>query len=242
MMDFAWWQWAIGMLCAYMVGVAKTGVPGLGIMVVPAMALTLGDAKQSAGFLLPVLCTADLFAVFYWRRHAAAWRLFALAPWVAAGIVAGTAALSLNERVLRPVIGAIVFVMLGIYLYRRWRNDANATPSHGPTYGLTAGFASTVANAAGPVMSLYLLSQRLPKAEFVATGAWFFFAINLAKVPIYVWHGMITVRSLMFDAFLVPAVLLGAVTGRWLVNRIPQRVFEACVVALTAISTLMLFR
>jgi uncharacterized membrane protein YfcA len=242
MIELAWWQWAIGMLCAYMVGVAKTGVPGLGIFVVPAMALMLGDAKQSAGFLLPVLCTADLFAVFYWRRHAAARKLFALTPWVAAGIAAGATALTLNERVLRPIVGVIVFVMLGIYLYRRWRNAADETPSHGPSYGVTAGFASTVANAAGPVMSLYLLSQKLPKAEFVATGAWFFFAINLTKVPIYAWHGMITRRSLVFDVFMVPAVLLGSVSGRWLVNRIPQKVFEACVVALTALSTLMLFR
>jgi uncharacterized membrane protein YfcA len=242
MIELAWWQWSIGASCAYLVGVAKTGVPGLGILVVPLMALMLGDAKQSAGWLLPILCTADIFAVVYWRRHTAAWKLFVLAPWVAVGIGMGSAALTLNERVLRPIVGAIVLVMLGIYLYRRWRNAANETPSHAPTYGLTAGFATTVANAAGPVMSLYLLSQRLPKEEFVATGAWFFFVINLAKVPIYAWHGMVTLRSLGFDLLMVPAVVLGAVSGRWLVNRIPQRAFEVCVVVLTALSTLLLFR
>jgi uncharacterized membrane protein YfcA len=202
----------------------------------------LGDAKQSAGWLLPVLCTADVFAVLYWRRHTAAWKLFVLAPWVAGGIALGTAALTMNERVLRPIVGAIVFVMLAIYLYRRWRNAGDTTPSHAPTYGLTAGFATTVANAAGPVMSLYLLSQRLPKEEFVATGAWFFFAINLTKVPIYIWHGMITARSLTFDLLMAPAVLVGAVSGRWLVNRIPQRAFDICIITLTALSTLMLFR
>jgi uncharacterized protein len=242
MVDLQWWQWAMGGACAYLVGVAKTGVPGLGILVVPLMALMLGDAKQSAGWLLPILCIADLFAVVYWRRHTAARKLFVLAPWVAAGIAAGAAALSLSDRILRPLVGAIVLVMLTIYLYRRWRNAADATPSHAPTYGLTAGFATTVANAAGPVMNLYLLSQRLPKAEFVATGAWFFFAINLTKVPIYAWHGMITTRSLMFNALMVPAVLLGAMSGRWLVHRVPQRVFDICVITLTAVSTLLLFR
>lgn len=242
MVELAWWQWAIGATCAYLVGVAKTGVPGLGILVVPMMALMLGDAKQSAGWLLPILCTADVFAVLYWRRHTAAWKLFVLAPWVAVGIAAGSAALTLNERVLRPMVGAIVLVMLTIYLYRRWRNAADMTPSHAPTYGLTAGFATTVANAAGPVMSLYLLSQRLPKEEFVATGAWFFFVINLTKVPIYAWHGMVTWRSLGFDLLMAPAVVVGAVTGRWLVHRIPQRAFDICVLVLTAASTLMLFR
>src|SRR3954471_22938556 len=112
MLDLQWWQWSIGAACAYLVGVAKTGVPGLGILVVPLMALTLGEAKQSAGWLLPILCTADIFAVLYWRRHTAAWKLFVLAPWVGIGIVAGTAALTLSDRVLRPVIGAIVLIML----------------------------------------------------------------------------------------------------------------------------------
>lgn len=242
MVDLAWWQWTIGGICAYLVGVAKTGVPGLGILVVPLMALMLGDAKQSAGWLLPILCTADIFAVLYWRRHTAAWKLFVLAPWVAVGIVAGSVALTLNERYLRPIVGGIVLVMLGIFLYRRWRNVADTTPGHAPTYGLTAGFATTVANAAGPVMSLYLLSQRLPKEEFVATGAWFFFAINLTKAPIYAWHGMLTWRSLSFDLLMVPAVVIGAVSGRWVVHRIPQRTFDAFVIVLTALSTLMLFR
>lgn len=242
MPDLAWWQWTVGALCAYLVGVAKTGVPGLGILVVPTMALMVGDARQSAGWLLPILCAADVFAVLYWRRHAAAWRLFSLAPWVLLGLAAGMAALTLQERWLRPIVGVIVFLMLAIYLYRRHVKSTNETPSHAPTYGIMSGFASMVANAAGPVMSLYLLSKRLPKEEFVATGATFFFFINLSKVPAYAWMGMISRHSLIFDAFVIPAALLGAISGRWLVHRIPQGVFEVCVIALTALSTLMLFR
>jgi uncharacterized membrane protein YfcA len=242
MPDLAWWQWSIGAFCAFLVGVAKTGVPGLGILVVPLMVLMVGNAKNAAGWLLPVLCIADVFAVLYWRRQTAMWRLFALAPWVIAGVVLGTAALSLNERTLRPIIGAIVFLMMTVYLVRRWRNAESEVPSHAPTYGITTGFASTVANAAGPVMSLYLLSKRLPKEEFVATGAVFFFILNLSKVPIYIWHSMISIRSLAFAGFMIPAVILGAVSGRWLIHRIPQRIFEISVIALTAISTLMLFR
>jgi len=240
--QLAAWQWAIGAVCAFFVGVSKTGVPGLGILVVPLMVLTVGDARQSAGWLLPVLCTADLFAVYYWRRNAAARRLFSLAPWVLAGMVFGAAALGLSERVLRPVVGVIVLVMLALYVRRRLRSHQVEVPVHGAPYGVAAGFATTVANAAGPVMSLYLLSKRLSKEDFVTTGAWFFFVINLTKLPIYTWHGLISRHSLAFDAMMVPAVLAGALTGRWLVYRIPQKLFEALVVALTAISTLILFK
>jgi uncharacterized membrane protein YfcA len=240
--DLTWWQWVIGALCACLTGVSKTGIPGVNILVVPLIALMVGDAKQSAGWLLPLLCTADIFAVIYWGRHAAARKLFALGPWVGLGMAAGAGALTLNERVLRPVVGLIVFAMLTIYLIRRFRREVREVPSHAPAYGVTAGFATTVANAAGPVMNLYLLSKSLPKEEFVATGAWFFFAINLTKLPIYAWHGMISRRSLGFDLLIVPIVILGAVTGRWLVYRIPQRPFELFILLTTTVSTILLFR
>jgi uncharacterized membrane protein YfcA len=230
----------LGAFCALAVGIAKTGVPGLGILVVPLMVLAVGDARFAAGWLLPMLCTADIFAVILWRRHAAAGKLFALAPWVAAGMVLGATALALPERILRSVVGVIVLLMVGAYLYRRWRGD-DRVPAHPAPYGVAAGFATTVANAAGPVMSLYLLGKRLSKEEFIATGAWFFFLINLIKVPIYLGHGLISRASLGFDVTLAPMVFVGAATGRWLVDRMSPRVFEVLVVTLTVVSTLLLF-
>ena len=240
MPHLALWQWILGAFCAFMIGVAKTGMPGVGILVIPLMVLTAGDTKHSAGWLLPILCTADLFAVFYWRRHAAANKLFSMAPWVVVGMAGGAGALYLEERYLRPLVGTIVLVMLALYLYRRFKSDLR--PAHGGLYGLAAGFATTVANAAGPVMNLYLLTKQLPKEEFIATGAWFFFVINLAKIPIYAWHGLFSRASLLFDVVLVPAVLMGALTGRWLLGRIPPNVFEALVIVMTAASTILLFR
>lgn len=235
-------QWLLGAVCAFFVGVSKTGVPGLGILVVPLMALTVGGARASAGWLLPMLCTADLFAVWYWRRHAAVGRLFSLTPWVLAGMAGGAVALGFDERILRPVIGVIVLAMLGAYLRRRLSAAGVPTNSLAAPYGITAGFATTVANAAGPVMNLYLLRKRLPKEEFIATGAWFFFIINLTKLPIYAYHGLIDGRSLLFDALVAPAVLAGALAGCWVVEHISGWVFEALVIALTVLATLLLFR
>lgn len=196
---------------------------------------------MAAGWLLPILCCADLFAVYYWRKHSAAGMLFALMPWVLAGIAAGAITLTLPERQLRPMVGMIVLLMLCLYLWRRFQGD-KVPVAHPMPYGVAAGFATTVANAAGPVMSLYLLSMRLPKEDFVATGAWFFFFINLVKVPIYAWQSMFTAQSLWFGIYVSPAVLIGAIAGRWLIHRIPAAVFEWSVVVLTAISTVLLLR
>jgi uncharacterized membrane protein YfcA len=109
-------------------------------------------------------------------------------------------------------------------------------------YGVAAGFSSTVANAAGPVMNLYLLSRKLPKEEFVATGAWFFFVLNLVKAPVYAYHDLYSRDSLTFDALMIPVVLAGALTGRWVVRVMPQKLFEAAVIVLTGVSCVLLFR
>jgi uncharacterized protein len=235
------WQWGLGAVCAFLVGIAKTGVPGLGIMVVPLIVLAAGDARFGAGWLLPMLCTADVFAVIAWRRHAAAKKLFALTPWVLAGMAGGAVALLAREHTLRIAVGVIVLAMLAVYLLRRHAPGLLPGANHPAPYGVTAGFATTVANAAGPVMNLYLLSKRLPKEEFIATGAWFFFIINLTKIPIYTWHGLIGRRSLLFDAALIPVILTGAVTGKWLVHHMPEALFEVLVVLMTAASTVLLF-
>jgi len=234
------WQWLLGIFCAFMIGVGKTGAPGVGTMVAPLMVLTVGDARLAAAWTLPVLSTADVFAVVYWRRQAEARQLFALIPWVLAGIAGGAVALSLNELVIRKIIGVIIVGMVLIYLWRRW-SPGRHVAGNPAFYGICTGFASTVANAAGPVMNLYLLSRKLPKETFVATGAWFFFAVNLMKSPVYAWYHLYSREGLTFDLLMVPAVLAGAMAGRWLIRNIEQSVFEVLVIALTAISCLFLF-
>src|SRR5262245_46682017 len=111
MPDLLWWQWLLGAAAAFCVGVGKTGVPGLGILVVPMMVLAIGDARQSDGWLLPILCIADVFAVVWWRRHAEASRLFSLAPWVLMGMIGGALALSQEEGRIRILVGVIVTIM-----------------------------------------------------------------------------------------------------------------------------------
>lgn len=241
MPDLAHWQWALGVLCAFLLGVAKTGAPGVGTLTAPLMVLVVGSARLSPAWTAPILIVGDVFAVTYWRRHAEARALFSLIPWVAIGMAAGGFALNLSELVLRRIVGAIVLSMLAVNIARRWHPEMRVE-GHAPAYGVAAGFATTVATSAGPVMSLYLLTKRLPKERFVATGAWFFFVVNVAKLPIYAAHGLFSPASFVFDAIMVPPLLCGAVAGLWLVHRIPQRAFEILIITLTALSSVFLFR
>lgn len=243
MPELVWWKWALGAICAFNVGVAKTGIPGVAILAIPLFVVTVGDARLSAGWLLPILLTADLFAIWNFRKHAAANRLFGLAPWVVLGLAAGAWLLKYDDKVLRPVVGGIILSMLAVFLLRK--RAVNPLPTEGLAasgfYGTFAGFSTMVANAAGPVMNLYLLTKHLNRQDFVATGAWFFFLVNMTKVPVYVHHGMIGKTSLMFDLAMVPATVSGALLGRRLLNVMPQHVFEGTVIVLSFLSTMLLF-
>jgi uncharacterized membrane protein YfcA len=131
--------------------------------------------------------------------------------------------------------------MLAISLIRRRRPDS-PLPGHPSLYGIAAGFATTVANAAGPVMSSYLLTRRLPKEQFVATGAWFFFIVNVAKLPIYWANGLFSRASMSFDLAMIVPVVTGAIAGLWLVRRLSQRSFDSLIIVLSVIASVFLFR
>ncbi|MBY0506526.1 MAG: sulfite exporter TauE/SafE family protein [Bryobacteraceae bacterium] len=243
MPELVWWKWAVGLFCAFNIGLAKTGMPGLGIMAIPLFVLTVGDARLSAGWLLPILLVADLFAIVYYRRHAAANRLFTLLPSVALGLAAGAYALSYPESVLRPLVGCIMLAIL--FLFWLGRRRATQLPVdawwYAGFYGGAAGFSTMVANAAGPVMNVYLLSRRLPREEFVATGAWFFFCVNVSKAPVYAYHGLFSCQSLLFDLALAPAAIAGALLGRHLLNVLPEIWFERIALSLAFLGTILLF-
>ncbi len=243
------WQWTLAALCAGLTGLAKTGVPGLGILVVPLMLFAVSDPALSTGTALVLLCAADLFAVFYYRRSAQWPRLLQLSPWVGAGLGLGMLALHafnawhLDEVLLTRLIAAIVLAMIVLHLLRR-RVAAVERPRSwwvAACFGVIAGFATTLANAAGPVMNLYLLSMALPKEEFMGTGAWFFCIINLVKVPLFVAQDRITPATLAVDAWLLPAIVLGALLGRRIFKRVPQQSFETMVLVLASVATVALF-
>ena len=106
--------------------------------------------------------------------------------------------------------------------------------------GVAAGFVTMVANAAGAVMTIYLLLSGLAMLEFLGTAAWFFFLVNLAKLPFSIGLGLVAPGSLLLDLALAPLVAVGAVGGVLVVRRLDQSQFEKAVLALAAVSAVPL--
>jgi uncharacterized membrane protein YfcA len=243
-LDLDLFGWVVVALCAVMVGISKTGIPGVGILVVPLMALVL-PSRKSTGLLLGILVLADVFAIVY-HRHNAKWgHVLRLLPAAFAGIVAGYFGLRLvNDRQLKPIIGGIVLLMLVV---NYWRAKARGEEAPIPTQwwfaiglGFMAGVTTMMANAAGPVMIIYLLAMRLPKIQFVGTSAWFFFVVNWLKVPFSANLDLMTAESVKLNLMMLPCIAAGAIVGIFFLKRIPQRVFNAVVQILAAAAAIKL--
>lgn len=230
-------HWSLLFLGAVLVGVSKTGLPGIGGLFVALFSLTLG-ARPATGVVLPMLLVGDALAILVYRQHLAWRNTWPLFPWTAAGVVAGWLAFrQLDARWSARLIGAILLGMAILSLIRKLRRSAAVESTPGwlsASTGVIAGFCTLVANAAGPVMNLYLLSKRLPKLEFMGTTAAFFLVLNWFKVPFVVELGLVTPSSLWLNLCLVPAVVVGAVGGRWLIGHLNQAVFEWSTLVLTA--------
>ncbi len=85
-----------------------------------------------------------------------------------------------------------------------------------------------------------IIAVGLPKMEFVGTSAWFFFIVNVCKVPFSLALGLINGQTLMVNLILAPVVLAGVLAGRWLLERIPQRLFEQILLAFAVIAAVRL--
>lgn len=234
--------WLLGITVGLIAGLAKTGLPGCGILAVPLIAMVF-PAKLSVGALLPLLIVGDVCAVTFYHRHAQWKKLLELFPCVLVGIALGALVLwKINSSQLKPLLGGLILILLGLELARRrfgWENFP-----HRPWFvilmGSLAGFATTLGNVAGPIMNIYFISKGFKKDEFMGTTAWYFLIFNCVKIPIYAGLGMINQTALEFDLFMIPAVLAGAFAGRLLLGIVPQRAFNFIILFLAAVAAIRL--
>jgi uncharacterized membrane protein YfcA len=227
----------------FVTGFSKSGVPGFGILI-PVLAAMAMPARVSTGFILPVLIGGDCVAVGYWRRGASWPSLVRVLPWTAVGIVVGYLLMGvMSDAVFKPLLGAVIIAIVALDLVRRAAKVELRAESRilAAVIGILAGAFTMIANAAAPVMTIYLLSMGLPKDEFVGTGAWFYFIVNLFKLPFSIALGLVTWSSLLVNLELLPLVLIGSLAGIWIMKRLPQKAFDASAQVLAVAGGIKLF-
>lgn len=237
-------QWVVVIITGFLVGFSKTGINGVAMLAIPILAGVFGG-KDSTGIMLPMLLVGDLFATWYYRHNVEWKNVIAPLPWAFVGLVLGVVLGNyLNDRTFVVLIGAIVLLCLSILIYTEMKGKDFTVPSSAGFYilvGILSGFASMIGNAAGPIFSIYLLALGFKKNNLMGTNAWFFFAINLTKLPLqaFLWHN-IGLRSWKVTLMMLPVITIGAVLGFLVLKKINEKYFRYLVIAMTAVAALRL--
>lgn len=237
-------NWVLIFTAAFIIGLSKAGLKGMDMLNVTIMAIVFGG-KASTGIVLPLLCAADIAAVYYYNRHAQWTHFWKLIPWMVVGILIGVfTGKDLNEIVFRKVMAVIILVTIAIILFMEIRKTVSI-PKH-PLFvsltGLASGFTTMMGNLAGAYSNIYFLAMRLPKNDFIGTAAWIFLVINLFKLPFQViWWKNINSVSLQTDLVLLPVLFIGFWTGLKIVTKIKDDSYRKVVIVLTLIGAVTIF-
>lgn len=242
--DFSWLEWAVAVLAAVGVGLAKSGLAGMGLIPVILFAGLFG-ARDSTGVTLPILIVGDLLAAAVYRQHADRAALGRMLPPACVGVAVGAWALrGLGDTQFRPLLGGITLTLAALHVLRtRWPHLGTHVPHSTGfvwAFGLLAGSTTMLANAAGPMLVIYALAIRLPKLALVGTIGWFFLLINLFKLPFSISLGLLHPAHAVLACVLTPAVVVGLHAGRRVVETIPQPLFNHLLLAGAGLASLRL--
>lgn len=236
---------AIG-FAVFLLGLSKSGIKGIGIIIVVILAFVFGE-KASTGVLLPMLIVADIFAVIYYNRHAQWPIIKKLIPWMIIGVLVGVwVGNDISEIIFKRLMAVIIIASVIIMIYtesiKSDKVPTNKLFSSGT--GFLAGFTTMIGNLAGPISNIYFLAMRFPKNEFIGTAAWLFFIINVFKLPFhfFVWK-TVTIESLVLNSVLIPVVIIGFFVGVSIVKLISNLNYRRFILIVTAVGgIILLFR
>lgn len=238
-------QWLWIMVAAFFIGFSKTGISAFSMPAIPIIATVFGG-KESTGVILPILLVGDVFALYYYNRHAKLNNIKKLLPSALIGIILGVIVGNyISDKQFKAVIAISVLICLITLIYTEKKGDNLKVPQNTFFYsltGITCGFTSMIGNAAGPIFSVYLLATGFKKNDFMGTTAWFFFLINLFKLPLQVlfWHN-IPIKTIFLTFSMVPAIAIGAVLGVLIIKKLNEKLFRSIILAVTAIAAIRLF-
>ena len=236
-------SFSIAGLGIFLVGLSKAGFGGgLGILTTPLAVIAFSRMQKTPvfaiGVVLPLLCAADMFSIYYYRGKARRENLKFLLPGVVLGTIIGLLLIDkFSPRQMNVATGIICisFVLFQLAKEKIFAAEGTFAPNH--VIGFPCGVG---ANGAGPLVAMFLIPQRLPKDVYVATTALVFACINWIKVAFFVPAGIITFATLQASAVLLVFVPLGVWAGLWLNRMIPERLFVKFVYAFTFITGLQL--
>lgn len=240
-------QGVIILIAALLIGIGKTGISAAVLLAIPLLATEFG-AKESTGIILIIFILGDLLAVKAYREFVNTKEILQLLPSSVAGIIIGAFLGNvIDARTFKIVIASIILVCIiaMLFLGRQRKDGKEVNVPHSIWFvifiGVLCGFTTMIGNAAGPIFAIYLLAMGFEKKYYLGTTAWFFFAINLIKLPIqiFAWHN-ISLGTLGIALLALPLLYLGTVIGIRIVKVMNEKTFRYAIVVMTAAAAIRL--
>ncbi len=234
-------------LAVLIIGISKAGFGGgAGILAIPLMALVVGPARM-LGIILPLLIACDILSNLHYIGQYDWTRLRGLLVGAVVGVVVGTAVLlalrgmpsAEFSRVMNLIIGLICLIVVAMQAWRLTGREIPTLPSHplsALSIGLVAGTVSTINNSAGPIVTIYLLHEKLPKRLMMGTLLLYFLLINCTKLPTYIALGLINAQTLHDSIWFIPLIPVGTLMGAWMNKRVPEKPFAAILYIAAAVA------
>ncbi len=232
-----------GALAAFILGMSKSGIKGITIIIVTILAVIHGG-KSSTGVLLPLLIIADIMAVFYYRREVQWTYIYKLLPWVLSGVIIGAfVGKDIPEFIFKQIMAYVILGTVGLMFYYDYRK-IDKVPEHwafAGSMGLMAGITTMIGNLAGAFTNIYFLAMRLPKNTFIGTAAYLFFIVNIFKLPfhLFLWK-TINKESIWHSMTSTPFTILGFIVGLQIVRKIKDQWYRKLILILTFLGALIL--
>ncbi|MDD3587129.1 MAG: sulfite exporter TauE/SafE family protein [Thermoguttaceae bacterium] len=248
----------IGIIAAIFLGIAKTGVPGMGMFASLLMIGAFqGHEMFASGAVVPLLILGDIAAVYYYRKDRQPGMIQRLYPPMAAGLLLGTVVICLvDNSQFKLGVGILAISILFFEFLRKqlgWTAVAQ-TSLFRNSCGVLTGLTTMLGNAAGVISAVYFASQNLDKKRFMGTNAVFFLLVNSSKIPLLILatgiKGMlgfnpsdaqiVTPTTFLLTLILAPGLILGALLGRKLYFLIPEKIFVPLILLLNLLTALQI--
>lgn len=232
-------QWVWVVLAAFLIGFSKTAINGMTMLVIPILATIFGG-KESTGIILPMLLVGDVFAVYYYNRHAEWNNIKKLLPWTYVGLGLGVIVGNyINDKQFKTVIAISIIICISILIYTERKGESLKVPKGAwfpALMGIGTGFTTMIGNAAGPIFSIYLLTMGFKKNNYMGTSSWTFLIINFSKVPlqVFMWKN-IPLRTAVLGACMIPVITLGALLGAVVIKKLNEKIFRYSIIGMTIV-------
>ncbi|MBU2995819.1 sulfite exporter TauE/SafE family protein [Cellulophaga baltica] len=241
--DISTTSWILSVIAIIILGLSKSGLKGIAIIVVSLMAIAFG-AKESTGLIVPILIVGDIYAVIYYNRHAQWHYIVRFLPWMILGVIFGALiGKDLDEHTFKIGISTIILVSAGMMFWWDSRKSIKV-PTHwafAGSMGILSGITTMIGNLAGAFANIFFLALRLPKNQFIGTAAWIFFIVNIFKLlcHIFIWK-TVSLSTLGINLTLLPALFIGLFIGVRVVKIIKDDFYRKMILVLTAIGAIII--